>query len=292
LFAIITYRQEIKMMMADSSKPIPSVPKETARAANAIFGQDNFHILIGEHLEAILEDIRVEAPSGKGGFSRTEGSILALITFFQFIEGLTDMQAVDAVRVRTDWKFALHMSLIPVIFDESSLCQFRQGILADVGSQLEFQRLIDRLASFNSSIRTNHPNLKSLEVIAFLCSVNRLNRARQAMHQALEMLAFGFPEWLRKVTLPHWYGRYSSATPRLDLAVLPGKQQFLMEEIAADIHYLLIEVHRSGSGKIRELHEIKVLNQLWTQQLHFTAWPEKLTVDHCKVCPYKAGRRS
>jgi transposase len=281
--------------MADSSKPIPSVPKETARAANAIFGRSNLHILIGEHLETILEDIQLEVPSERGGISKIEVAILALVTFFQFIEGLTDIQAVDAVRTRTDWKFALHLSLIPAIFHESSLCEFRQRILVDFDSQLEFQRLIDRMARFNPSVRDNFQDLKSIDVVAFVCSVNRLNQAQQAMHQSLEVLAFRFPEWLRKATLPHWYGRYNRATPRLEVAILLGQQRFLMEEIGADIHHLLNEVHQSGSREISELHEIKVLKQIWAQQFqapNLNHWPEKLTLDHCNVCPYKAGRRS
>jgi transposase len=283
-------------MMVDPSKSIPSVPKETARAANAIFGRSNFHILVGEHLETILEDLQIEGPSGKGGISKIEAAALALITFFQFAEGLTDIQAADAIRTRTDWKFALHLSLIPAIFHESALCEFRQGILIDFGRQLEFQRLIDRLVKLIPPIRNNAQDLKSLNVIAFVCSVNRLNRAQQAMHQALEVLAFQFPEWLRKATLPHWYGRYNRATPRLEVAMLLGQQRFLMEEIGTDIHYLLSEVHQSGSRELNELHEIKVLDQLWIQQFqtpYLTHWPEKLTLDHCNVCPYKArGRRS
>jgi transposase len=284
------------MIMADSSKLIPSVPKETARAANAIFGRSNFHILIGEHLETILEDIKLEVPSERGGISKIEIAILALITFFQFDEGLTDIQAVDAVRTRTDWKFALHLSLIPATVPESALCEFRRRILMDFSSQLEFQRLIDRLAKFNPAIRNNFQNLKSLDVVAFVCSMNRLNRAQQAMHQALEVLASRFPEWLRKVTLPHWYGRYNRATPRLEVAMLLGQQRFLMEELGADIHYLLHEVHQSGPPELNELHEITVLDQIWTQQFqtpYLNHWPEKLTLDHCHVCPYKAvGRRS
>jgi hypothetical protein len=114
------------------------------------------------------------------------------------------------------------------------------------------------------------------------------------MHQALEVLAFQFPEWLRKATLPHWYGRYNRATPRLEVAMLLGQQRFLMEEIGADIHHLLHEAHRSGSPELNELHEIKVLDQLWTQQFqtpYLNHWPEKLTLDHCHRCPYKAGGR-
>jgi transposase len=106
------------MMMSDCPNPIPSIPKETARAANAIFGRNNFYIVIGEHLDALLEDIQLPGLSENECVSKREGAIGALITFFQFIEGLTDVQAVDAVRTRIDWKFALHLSLIPARFHE------------------------------------------------------------------------------------------------------------------------------------------------------------------------------
>jgi CRISPR/Cas system-associated exonuclease Cas4 (RecB family) len=74
-----------------------------------------------------------------------------------------------------------------------------------------------------------------------------------------------------------------------------GQQRFLTEELGGDIQHLLHEVHRSGSHEISELHEIKVLNQIWMQQyqaLNLHHWPEKLTQAHCNVCPYRAtGRR-
>ena len=36
---------------------------------------------------------------------------LALVTIFQFAEGLCDRQAADAVRARIDWKYALRLPL-------------------------------------------------------------------------------------------------------------------------------------------------------------------------------------
>jgi transposase len=285
-------------MMADPSKAIPSIPRETARAANAIFGRSNIHILIGERLEALLENIQLDYPSKRGASSKIEGAILALITFFQFVEGLTDVQAVDAVRTRTDWKFALHLSLIPTIFHENALCGFRQRLLTDPISQQEFQKLIDRLVALLPSIQNNFQDPTSLEVMSLVCSVNRLNRAQQAMNQALEVLAARYPGWLRKAALPHWYGRYNHATPRLEVALLLGQQRFLMEEISADIHHLLKEIHQSGPQEISELHEVKVLNRVWSQQFkaqNFTPnhWPELLSVNTCNACPYKVtGRRS
>lgn len=266
-------------------RTVPAIPKETARAANAIFGSSNSYILIGERLDAILEGIQLEEVNGS-----KDGAILALLTLFQFMEGLTDVQAIDAVRTRIDWKFALHLSLLPAILHESELCGFRQRILSDPFGQAQFQKLIDRLALFVPSRRQGLQDLTGDEAIAFVCLINCLSHAQQAMNQALAVLAARFSEWLRRTALPHWYGRYNQATPRLEVALLLGQQRFFIEEIGADIHHLLEEIDRSGSPEMNELHEVKVLDQIWSQQLlagrqleqvgnHF-----RLRVSNCPSC--------
>ncbi|HLO33498.1 MAG TPA: transposase [Anaerolineales bacterium] len=282
--------------MPDYPKAIPVIPKETARAANAIFGRSNFYILIGEHLDAILEDLQLPYSSERGGVSNTEELILALITFFQFVEGLSDIQAVAAVRTRTDWKFALHLSLIPAMVRETALCDFRQRISTDPIGQSEFQKLIDRLVMFTPPLANMH-NLKSLELISIVCSANRLDWAQQAMEQVLEVLAARSPAWLRTITLPHWYGRYNGASLRFDRATWPGHYNSFMEEIGADIHHLLEAIHHSGPREISELSEVKLLDQVWSQQ--FQTLPqapniksETLNFTDCDACPYQgAGRR-
>ena len=218
-----------------------------------------------------------------------EDVTLPLITFFQFIEGLTDVQSIDAVRTRTDWKFALHLSLFPANLHENALCWFRQQILSDAVRQREFQRLMDRLIVLAPTLNSNFQSLKSLEVVSLVCSLNSLHRAQQAMNQALEVLAVRFPQWLRKIALPHWYGRYNPTVHRLDVAILLGQQRFLMEEIASDIHHLLEKVDQSGSREISELHEVKVLNRVWTQMFPVTDQApnhrlESLSIRDCDFC--------
>ena len=154
---------------------------------------------------------------------------------------------------------------------------------------------MDRLIGFVPPFKNNFQNLKSLEVVTCVCSVNRVNHAQQAMQQALGVLAARLPDWLRKNALPHWYGRYSHATPRVEVAILLGQQQFLMEEIGADIHYLLEKIQQSGSQELMELPEVKALNQVWVQQfkglnLAPNYWPENLK--DCQHCAYQGkGRR-
>jgi transposase len=281
-------------MKSDQSKSIPSMPKETARAANAIFSRSNSYIVIGEYLETLLEDIQLEGSSQRESLAKTEGAIGALITFFQFIEGLTDVQAVDAVRTRTDWKFALHLSLVPARFHEYVFCEFRQRILTDSASQYEFQRLLDQLITLIPSLCSSFQHLNSREVVAFVCSVNQLDHAQQTMNQVLETLAVQFPDWLRKMALPHWYGRYNRAVPRPEVALLLGQKRFLMEEIGADIHHLLKKIHQSDLPELRELYEVKALDRVWSQQfkalnLQPGNWPENFK--GCNTCVYQGMAR-
>jgi hypothetical protein len=118
------------------------------------------------------------------------------------------------------------------------------------------------------------------------------------MNQTLEVLAVRYSQWLRKIALPHWYGRYNPTAPRLDVAILLGQQRFFMEEIASDIHHLLENVHQSGSHEINELYEVQVLERVWTQQfqgrnLDQSLRLEALSLKDCEVCSHKgAGRRN
>ena len=54
---------------------------------------------------------------------------LALATVLQFVEGLSDRQAADAVRGRIDWKYALGLSLTDPGFDHTVLSEFRSRLI-------------------------------------------------------------------------------------------------------------------------------------------------------------------
>src|SRR5215469_2641522 len=61
---------------------------------------------------------------------------LAFITVVQFIEGLPDRQAADAVRGRIDLKYALGLELTDPGFDFTILSDFRQRLLEGGAEQL------------------------------------------------------------------------------------------------------------------------------------------------------------
>jgi transposase len=272
------------MMSTNRFNVIPPIPRETERSARAIFGRRNFYILAGENLETILEKIRPEC-------LLETGIVLPQTTFFQFLEGLTDAQSIEAVRTRLDWKFALHLPVYPPTFRESELCEFRQRIFQDQQFQHEFQSLIDYLVTFNPPLNEKFQSFIVLEQLSHICSRNRLNWMQVAMSRMLEVLAVRFPDWLRKVTLPHWYGRYNHTMRGFKTGNQPYHNEASMEEIAADIDHLLDEIHRSSPLAVCELQEVRAVERIWKQRIKrpLIDKHETLNPNDCKSCVHNPG---
>ena len=63
----------------------------------------------------------------------------------QFVEGLSDRQAADAVRGRIDWKYALGLSLIDPGFDHTVLSEFRSRLIEGGAERLLLDTLLQHL---------------------------------------------------------------------------------------------------------------------------------------------------
>lgn len=273
---------------------IPSIPNETVRAARAVFSRKNFYIRVGEQLEFILKDIQQESLPDLPKTSRAGGALLPLTTFFQFVEGLTDLQAMDAVRTRIDWKYALHLPVNTLTFRENSLCEFRQQVIHDRAGQCEFQKMVDRLITLNPPYHQTDQNFEVLALLSSTCSINVMNLALEAMGAALGALASHFPEWLRQIAQPHWYWRFNQLPPSAHPVSSMRQQELSMEKLGADIHYLLEEVQRANSSEISKMREIKALHRIWERQFEsggvaLSAQSGTSKRINCDTCRYLAG---
>src|SRR4051794_29023963 len=89
----------------------PSVPEETRQVARAAFPKGPLCLHIADELGAIYNDSQFVTLFPCRGKPAEAPGRLALATVLQFVEGLSDRQAADAVRGRIDWKYALGLSL-------------------------------------------------------------------------------------------------------------------------------------------------------------------------------------
>jgi transposase len=90
-----------------SLRPQPHlvVPAETAKVARAIFPKGNLYLTMADALNSYLCDEDFSALFSSQGQPGVSPLRLALVTILQYIEGLKDRQAADAVRSRIDWKY-------------------------------------------------------------------------------------------------------------------------------------------------------------------------------------------
>ncbi len=84
-----------------------SIPEETARVACAAYPKGNLYMKMRDALGTIYQDESFAHLFPQNGRPVEAPWRLAFITVVQFIEGLPDRQAADAVRGRIDWKYAL-----------------------------------------------------------------------------------------------------------------------------------------------------------------------------------------
>jgi transposase len=88
-------------------QPIAPVPRETARVARAAFPHGNLYMTMRDEVGVLFADHDFAALFPTRGQPAQAPWRLALVTIMQYVEGLSDRQAADAVRSRIDWKYAL-----------------------------------------------------------------------------------------------------------------------------------------------------------------------------------------
>src|SRR3954471_24707429 len=101
-----------------------SIPAQTQRVARAAFPKGSLCLRLSDELGTLFEDqdfADLFPPQGQPALAPFR---LALITALQFVEGLSDRAAADAVRGRIDWKYLLCLELDDAGFDFSVLCEF------------------------------------------------------------------------------------------------------------------------------------------------------------------------
>src|SRR5271169_338084 len=130
-----------------SLKPqaIGPVPKETARIARAAYPKGNICLQLRDMLGTIYEDEQFADLFPQRGQPAEAPWRLALVCVLQFLEGLSDRQAANAVRGRLDWKYLLGLELGDPGFDHTVLVEFRQRLLNGKRELLLFDLLLRRL---------------------------------------------------------------------------------------------------------------------------------------------------
>src|SRR5215475_1339539 len=179
-----------------SLKPFSAsvVPEQTASVARRAFPKGSLCIRIFDELGTIFQDQDFADLYSQHGQPGQPPFRLALVTVLQFIEGLSDRGAADAVRGRIDWKYLLCLELDDPGFDYSVLCEFRTRLLEGGAERILFDKILSALRDKKLVKSRTRQRTDSTHVLAAVRDLNRLERVGETLHATLNVLAVAAPE--------------------------------------------------------------------------------------------------
>jgi transposase len=244
-----------------------STPEETRRVARAAFPKGTLCLYIADALGIIYQDTQFAALFPRRGQPAEAPGRLALATVLQYVEGLSDRQAADAVRGRIDWKYALGLSLTDPGFDHTVLSEFRTRLVAGKAERLLLDTLLQHLAECGLVKPRGRQRTDSTHVLADVRRLNRLERVGETLRAALNELAVMAPDWLQALAPAEWYERYGRRVENYRLPKTDAARLEYAIMVGTDGHYLLTAIDATKDQPwLAQLPAVQVLRQVWATQ--------------------------
>jgi transposase len=249
--------------------PIPAIPQETARIVRACFPHGTLVVQLRDALGTLYSDEDFTDLFPTRGQPAEAPWRLALVTVLQFLEGLPDRQAADAVRSRLDWKYALSLELTDPGFDHTVLSEFRTRLVVG-GAEERLLELVLAQARARGWL-TGHGKQRtdSTHVLAAMRALTRLECVGETLRHTLNVLAEVAPEWLRARAQPEWVERYAHRVEEYRLPSGKAESEHYATEVGADGWRLLDALDEASTPAwLRELPTVLTLQRVWAQQYH------------------------
>ena len=196
---------------------------------------------------------------------------LALVTIMQYVEGLSDRQAADAVRSRIDWKYALTRELTDPGFDFTILCEVRGRVLEGSAEQLLLDAFLQKCREHKWLKARGRQRTDSTQVLGAIRALNRLECVIETLRHALNSLAVVAPEWLREHSQPEWVDRYARRTAEARLPASKEERTVYAELVGRNGTAVLAAIyHWKAPRWLREVPAVQLLQRVWVQQYSTT----------------------
>jgi transposase len=256
--------------------PIDPVPDETARVAQAAFPAGNLYIRLREELGTLFEDALFADLFPARGQPAEAPWRLALVSLIQFLEGLPDRQAAEAVRSRIDVKYLLGLHLSHPGFHYSVLSEFRSRLIAGGAESRLFEVLLTHFRSRGWLKERSRQRTDSTHILASIHALNRLELVGHTLQHALNVLAVAAPDWLKRHVGPDWSERYSRPLDQYRLPQDQAGRLALAEQIGADGVQLFLSLAKEPEVEyLAHLPALQTLLATWEQQYDLQASPPR-----------------
>lgn len=245
---------------------IGPIPAETMRVAHAAYPKGSLAMRLRDEFGGIYQDEQFGALFPVRGQPAETPWRLAIVLVLQYVEGLTDQQAAEAVRGRIDWKYALGLDLADPGFDASVLAEFRERLVAGQAETLLLEVLLERCKQRGWLKVGGKQRTDSTHVLARVRSLSNLECVGETLRAVLDDVTLLAPDWLASQISPAWLERYSHRVENYRLPKAASQRTALAEQIGADgVHLLAALEGADAPAGLKELESVQVLRQVWQQ---------------------------
>ncbi len=243
-----------------------TVTEQTARVARAAFPKGTLCINIYDELGTIFQDKDFADLFPHQGQPAQAPFRLALITILQFLEGLSDRAAADAVRSRIDWKYLLCLELDDSGFDYSVLCEFRSRLLENGVEQRLFDKILLLLRERKLVKARTRQRTDSTYVLGAVRDLNRLERVVEMLRATLNLLSTVEPDWIRINIPAEWVDRYGRRAEERRLPTGEKERERFAQEVGRDGYDLLDAIwSRESPQWMCLIPAVETLRKVWIQ---------------------------
>jgi len=245
------------------------MPEETGRIGKRIMEEHDPYRLIGDQLfEKWKEEEFADLYSseGKPGFSPV---ILAFVSVFQFMERLADRQAAQALRMRLDWKYALHLPLEDAGFDFSVLSEFRDRLIEGQAEKRVFEKLVAEIRALGLIKERGKQRSDSIAMLVKVRRLSRIEMVVETLRLAVVALVAANREWCEEIIPPSWEDKYGERFVRQRYSEQEWKEY--EANIGNDGEWLLNRLNDGGApAELQDLPAVQICRTVWAQQFRNT----------------------
>ena len=241
------------------------MPAETGRIGKVLLEEKNAFRLIGDRLFDTLDEMEfadLYSVEGKPGISPV---ILAFVSVFQFMEKLPDRQAAQSLRLRMDWKYALHMPLEYEGFDYSVLSEFRDRLIEGKADKRVFEKLVAEIRAMGLIKERGKQRTDSIAMLTKVRRLSRLELVVETLRLTVGAVVKTDREWSAGILPPSWEDKYGE---RFVMQRYSEKEWKDYEtNIGDDGQWLLKKLEGGGApAGLKDLSEVQILKTVWAQQ--------------------------
>ncbi|WP_369394594.1 transposase [Streptomyces sp. CG1] len=189
---------------------------------------------------------------------------LATVCVLQFLLGLSDRQAAEAVRCRIDFKYAMAMELDDPGFHHSVLADFRDRLAEDDRADRLLDLALARLREAGLVRERTTQRTDSTHVLAAVRDLTRLELITEAVRAALEEVADTCSHLLDELVDEDWGRRYGRP---VRLGKNPTKPMTRILAAGNDAVRLLEHLYQHGTDRAFG-PRVQALRQIMVQNYH------------------------